>query len=277
MFQEIWIPISIVGGMGLLFGLALAFAAKKFEVAVDERVSIIREALPGANCAACGQTGCDAFAEAVVEGKSPVNGCPVGGAEVAKRLAEIMGVDASESEIKVARVLCGGTKKNSRQKYDYEGVEDCTAAANLYGGPLACSFGCLGRGNCFRACPFDAIIIEDGLARIIKEKCTGCGKCVAACPKKIIELVPACLEYTVACSSLDRGNIVRQSCEVGCIGCGRCVKACPKDAIKVKDSLAKIDPALCDNCGECIKVCPTKSIELYLCESSYRGKGDTPF
>lgn len=265
MFDGIWIPIVIVGVLAIVFGLALAFAAKKFEVAVDERVPLIREALPGANCAACGKTGCDAFAQSVVDGESKVNGCPVGGAAVAKSIMEIMGVDSVETEDKVARVLCGGSKSYCREKYDYEGIEDCAAAANLFGGPTSCSYGCLGKGNCLRACQFDAIVIEDGLAKILKDKCTGCGLCVPACPKNIIELLPASVEYTVACSSLDKGNIVRQNCEVGCIGCRRCVKACSVGAITMNGTLAKIDPALCVNCGECAKVCPTKTIGVYLC------------
>jgi len=264
-FSDIWIPILIVSGLGLIFGLGLSYASKKFEVKVDERVAKVREVLPGANCAACGMTGCDGFAEAVVEGKCTVSGCPVGGSEVAKKIGEILGVEAGDVERKVARVMCSGTYDKCREKFDYSGIEDCAAAANLYGGPSACSYGCLGKGNCVKACPFGAIVIEDGLAKVMASKCTACGKCAAACPKKIVELVPVCLEYTVRCSSLDRGNIVRQNCDVGCIGCGRCTKACPEGAIKLNGTLAKIDPALCKNCGECFKVCPTKSIQIFKC------------
>jgi len=265
MFEQVWIPVFIIGGLGLIFGLGLSFASMKFHVKVDERVALVREILPGANCAACGQTGCDAFAECVVEGKCAVNGCPVGGAEVAGKIAEILCVEACAIEKRIARVMCGGTLDLCRKKLDYAGIEDCAAASMLYGGPSACSYGCVGMGNCARACPFGAIAVENGLAKIIAPLCTGCGKCVDACPKNIIELVPVALEYTVACSSLDRGNIVRQNCDVGCIGCGRCTKACPEGAIKLNGTLAKIDPALCKNCGECLKACPTKSIRKYHC------------
>lgn len=267
MFTQVLTPVAIISGLGLVFGLALAFASKKFAVKVDERVSLIREALPGANCGGCGQTGCDSFAEAVALGKSPINGCPVGGSAVAEKLASIMGVEASEVEKTVARVMCAGSFDVCRRKFDYSGIEDCSAAANLYGGPMACSYGCVGMGNCVRACPFGAIVVENGVAKIIASKCTACTKCVAACPKKIIEMVPVCGEYTVRCSSLDRGNVVRQNCDVGCIGCARCVKACPSNAIKLNGTLAKIDPALCTNCGECYKVCPTKSINVFLCDT----------
>lgn len=268
MLQSLYIPVLIVSGLGLLFGLGLAFASKKFEVKVDERVAKVREVLPGANCGACGQTGCDAFAECLVEGTCSVNGCPVGGAEVVQKLSEILGIEAEEVECKTARVMCAGTYDNCKQKFSYYGIEDCAAAAALYGGPSACSYGCLGLGNCVRACPFNAIVIENGLARIIQSKCTACGKCVSACPKGIIELVPQSSEYTVRCSSLDKGNIVRKNCQVGCIGCRKCSKVCPVDAIKFKGTLAKIDPEVCVNCGACMKECPTNAINYFQCRES---------
>jgi electron transport complex protein RnfB len=263
--MEIILPASIVGGLGLIFGIGLSFASKKFAVEVDERVAMVREVLPGANCAACGQTGCDSFAEAVVEGTCAPNGCPVGGAEAAQKISEIMGVEAGDMEVKTARVLCGGTTNTCKSKYSYEGIDDCAAAASLYGGPQACSYGCVGLGNCVKACPFGAIVVQDGLAKVIQSKCTGCGKCVAACPKKIIELVDVSKEYTVQCSSLDRGNIVRQNCSVGCIGCGKCARVCSEGAIKLNNMLAKVDYKLCKNCGECAKACPTKAINVFVC------------
>lgn len=263
MIQELLVPASIIGGLGLFFGLGLALASKKFEVKVDERVAKVREALPGANCGACGQTGCDGFAEGVVEGRCAVNGCPVGGPKVAQKLGEILGVEAGEVEVRTARVICSGAFDKCGNKFEYTGIQDCAAAAALHGGPSACSYGCLGLGNCARECPFGAIVIENGLAKVIQSKCTACAKCVAACPKKIIKLVPVNSKYTVTCSSLDKGNIVRKNCSVGCIGCGKCSKVCPAGAIKVNGTLAEINPALCNNCGECMKVCPTGSIDIH--------------
>ena len=70
--------------MGALFGAGLAFAGKKLAVPVDERIERVRECLPGAGCGACGFTGCDSYAAAVVNDGAPVNCCPVGGAKVAK-------------------------------------------------------------------------------------------------------------------------------------------------------------------------------------------------
>jgi len=263
MFQSILIPVIILGALGLLFGLGLAFASKKFAVEVDERVAQIREVLPGANCGACGQTGCDSYAEAVAAGTAAVNCCTVGGPDAAAKIAEIMGTEAGEMERKTARVMCGGTYDNCKQKYKYVGIQDCTAAAALSGGPSACSYGCLGLGTCASVCSFGAIVIENGLARVIQSKCTACGKCVAACPKKIIKIVPEKSWYAVTCSSLDKGKVVMTNCKVGCIGCRKCSKVCGANAISFEGTLSKIDPELCRNCGACISECPTGAIKAF--------------
>ena len=265
MLLDIIIPASIVSGMGLVFGLGLAYASKKFEVKVDDRIAQVREVLPGANCGACGQTGCDGFAEGVVEGRCKVNGCPVGGNEVAKKIGEILGVKADKVEPRVARVMCAGTYDKCRTKFSYSGIDDCAAAASLFGGPSSCSYGCVGMGTCVKACAFGAISIENGVAIVDESKCTACTKCVAACPKHIIEIVPLHSQYTVRCRSYDKGAVTRKNCDVGCIGCTKCVKACPRNAIAMDGALAKINPELCDNCGECIKVCPSGSINRYIC------------
>ena len=91
-----------LGGMALLFGAGLAFASQKFAVEIDPRAVEIRDALPGANCGACGFPGCDGFANAIVIGKAPINGCPVGGNETTQKIAEIMGEVAGEGEKNVA-------------------------------------------------------------------------------------------------------------------------------------------------------------------------------
>jgi Na+-translocating ferredoxin:NAD+ oxidoreductase RNF subunit RnfB len=260
MVEQILMPAGIIGGLGLIFGLGLAFVSKKFEVRSDERVAKVREVLPGANCAACGYTGCDVFAEAVVEGKAEANGCPVGGVDTAAKLSEILGVELKIADRMVAHVMCGGNNNNSRSKYEYKGIADCTAAAALFAGPNSCAYGCLGMGNCQRVCDFNAIVISNGLAKVIPNNCTACGKCVSSCPKKIIKMVPETAKFAVNCCNLDKGSTVRLSCDVGCIGCGRCTKACEFGAITLKGTLAEIDTAKCTNCGECAKVCPTNCI-----------------
>ncbi len=257
--MEIVIPVLIISGLGLFFGVALSYASKKFAVKTDERVEKVRGVLPGANCGACGFTGCDQYAEAVTEG-AEINLCPVGGADTVVKIAEIMGTEATSCEKHVARVMCKGSWDKVTIKFNYDGILDCRSASTMAGGPSSCVYGCVGMGSCQRVCPFGAIIVENGLARIIEEKCSGCGKCVAECPKNIIKLVPARSEYSVGCSNHEKGGIARKNCEVACIACRKCVKECPVDAITIDNSCAVIDPAKCENCGRCLEVCPTGAI-----------------
>jgi len=250
MVFDVLIPTAIVGGVGLLAGLGLSVASKKFEVKVDERVGLVREVLPGANCGACGQTGCDAFAEAVVEGKCKPNGCPVGGQEVADKIGEILGVKAEAAVAKVRELMRRASKSMSirelrivpRHQFFLEDLRDVLT------------------GNCVRACPFDAIVLVNGVARVVESRCKACEMCVASCPKKIIKIVPKSNEYTVACSSMDKGAVVRKNCTVGCIGCAKCSKVCQHSAIEMQGTLARINVEACVNCGECMKACPTGAI-----------------
>lgn len=52
-----------------------------------------------------------------------------------------------------------------------------------------CDAGCIGCKICEKKCEFDAIHVEDNLARVDSDKCTACGACAEACPKKIIEMM----------------------------------------------------------------------------------------
>ena len=81
--------------------------------------------LPGNNCGGCGYPGCSGLAAAIAAGEAPVNACPVGGAPVAAKIGEIMGVDAGEQVREVAFVKCAGTCEVAKQSYDYEGLHDC--------------------------------------------------------------------------------------------------------------------------------------------------------
>lgn len=254
------LPVIVLGGIAIFFGIVLAYASKKFAVEVDPRVTDIRDILPGANCGGCGFAGCDALAEAIVKGDAPVSGCPVGGPALAEKIAKLMGVEAGNLERQVARVICCGDKDNAKEKYEFQGIHDCNAAEMLAGGPKGCRYGCTGLGSCVRVCPFDAIHVINGVAVVDEEKCTACGKCIAVCPKKIIELVPISKKVRVLCKNLDKGKATMQVCKVGCIACQKCVKACKFDAIKVENNVAKIDYSKCTNCMMCAEVCPTKTI-----------------
>ena len=245
--------------MGAAFGLALALAARKFAVKRDERVDMIEDLLPGANCGGCGYAGCLGFARALVSGDTDPHQCAPGGVETASRIAEILGLEAVEKTPQVAVVGCQGGER-VKQTVFYSGVSSCKAMALLGENIRECRYGCIGLGTCAEACPFDAIEMVGGLAVVNDASCTGCGRCVEICPKGIIYLVPKPKKVRVTCSSRDKGKAVKSICEVGCIGCGVCAKNCPVECIEIKDNLAHIDHDKCINCGICAAKCPTKSI-----------------
>lgn len=267
---EILIAVGILGGLGLVFGLVLAIASKVFHVETDPRLDMLNECLPGANCGGCGYPGCGGYAAAVLKGEAPIGKCASGGNECAEKMAAIMGVRADKVIRKVAMVRCTGFRKTDedgkivgqKMKGNYEGLQDCLAATKVGGrGPNICKFGCLGFGNCVKACPYDAIHIVDGVAKVDTEKCVGCMSCAAACPRGIITSVEYGHDVLIACASHAKGAVTTRGCTIGCIGCGLCTKVCPKGAIKVEKNLATIDYSLCDACGLCAQVCPKHMIQ----------------
>jgi electron transport complex protein RnfB len=248
---------------GLVMGGGLAIASKKFAVEVDERIPLIRDILPGANCGACGYPGCDGFAASVVDGSAPVDACPVGGVACSAEIAAIMGVEAGVcGEPRVARLICNGDNSNAVFKADYDGPQNCKAAVMVAGGPKGCSYACVGLGTCAAVCPFDAIVMgENGLPIIDEELCTACNKCVDTCPRNVLILANKSQSVLVRCNSSAKGADVRKVCKVGCIACGICVKVCPVDAIEMIDNVAVIDEGKCINCGLCAQKCPMHTIE----------------
>lgn len=254
--MRIILPVLIFIGLGILMGALLALASKLFAVQKDEKAEAIKECLPGANCGGCGFSGCEAYASAVASGNVPVNKCAVGGSETSVKIAEIMGVEAGEQKRMRAQVMCSGTGEYARKKYIYEGIDDCVAAAKIGGGDKLCKNGCIGLGTCVKACPFDAIVVENGVAVVDYSKCRGCGVCVSACPKGIIKLIPFDSKHWVGCMSVDDGKNTRLVCDVGCISCKICQKNCPSGAINVDNFVASIDYDKCTGCDICTDKCP---------------------
>ena len=257
------IAAVIVGGTGLFIGVFLGLAGKKFAVEVDEREEAILGVLPGNNCGGCGYAGCSGLAAAIAKGEAEVGSCPVGGAPVAAKIGEIMGVSAGEQIHEVAFVKCGGTCEQAATDYEYHGIGDCVMVNMMQnGGPKTCTYGCLGEGTCVKACPFDAIHIVNGVAVVDKEACKACGKCIAACPKHLIELIPYEQKTFVRCNSNAKGKVQLTICQAGCIGCRLCEKNCEAGAITVTNFLAHIDADKCTECGVCVEKCPRKIITL---------------
>ena len=263
--NPIILAVIIVAILGLVLGLLLAIASIVMAVPVDEKAVAIEEVLAGANCGACGYSGCAGYAAALAAGEcEDTTLCPPGGSACAKAVAEIMGVAAGDSTPMTAVVLCHGTEANAGNIMDYHGDMSCKTAAQLFGGGKASSFGCLGLGDCEAACPFDAIHVgENGLAEVDSEKCRACKICINVCPKGVIELAPLYKhEAVVYCQNHNKGGETRKMCKVGCIGCMKCQKTCQHDAIHVENFKASVDYAKCVGCGDCATACPVGCIDM---------------
>jgi len=261
----IW-TIAILAGLGLILALLLFLLAKKFKVEEDPRIDEVEKVMPGANCGGCGFAGCRAFADSAVKAPNLDNHyCPVGGNDVMKQVAAILGYEVKEKAPEVAVVRCNGTCANRPRTNTYDGVQSCKVKAALYAGDTACGFGCLGCGDCAAACQFGALSMdpETGLPVVDEQKCTACGACVKACPKSIIELRPKGprgMKVFVSCVNKDKGPVAKKACAAACIGCGICAKTCTHDAIVVEGNVAYIDSSKCKLCRECEAMCPTGSI-----------------
>ena len=250
-----------LGGLGLLFGAVLAFASRIFYIEKDPRIDIINEALPQANCGGCGYPGCLNYAEAIVKENASISLCAPGGDEVINQIAQILGVAAEATNPMVAVVRCQGTHDLAKDKFTYEGIADCNAETIIHGGHKACEFGCLGYGSCVKACPFDAMTMQDnGLPKVFEDKCTACGICVDVCPKGIMQLVPRSQNVILGCVNKNSGKPVRSVCSVGCIGCGLCAKPniTPSGEIVMEDNMPTI-PADWNDFDLAVQRCPTKS------------------
>ena len=261
----IW-TIAVIALLGLVLALVLYIVADRFKVEEDPRIDEVEKVMPGANCGGCGFAGCRAFADAAVKAPNLDNNyCPVGGNDVMKKVAAILGYEVKEKAPMVAVVRCNGSCEARPRINEYGGYASCRVKAALYAGDTACAFGCLGCGDCVAACAFGAISMDPatGLPVVDESKCTACGACAKACPKSIIEIRPKGprgMRLYVSCLNRDKGPAAKKARASACIGCGICAKTCTHGAITVENNVAYIDPAKCKLCRECEAVCPTGAI-----------------
>lgn len=252
--------VGIIGFICIVGAAILVVAAHLMQVKTDERIEVVSQALPGANCGACGYAGCADYADAIVNKGESVSLCVPGGQKSAEKVALIMGTATNDVKDLKAIVSCCGVKEKTEQEYEYEGVRTCAASNGLYGGTKACSYACLGFGDCVKICTFDAIHVKNGVAVVDAQKCTGCGACKKACPKNIIWIREKSAKPAVLCSNQNRGAVTRAACTAGCIACMKCEKICPTQAIKIVNNLARIDLQKCIACNKCVEDCPVQVI-----------------
>lgn len=266
MSSTLLITIISLSLLAFISAVILYFVAQKFKVFEDPRIDEVHAVLPGVNCGGCGFAGCRNFAEALVKADN-FEGlyCPVGGADVMGTAAKMLGKEAPIVDPLVAVLKCNGTPENRPRTSRYDGASDCRISNNLYIGETDCSYGCMGYGDCVKACAFNAMYMDNPteLPVILDDKCVACGACVKACPRNLIELRKKAKKdrkIYVACSNCDKGGPARKACKVACIGCNKCFNVCEYRAITIENNLAYVDARKCTFCRKCVSECPTNAI-----------------
>lgn len=270
--MTILIPVLVCLAVAAVCAIILTVSNVLFGVKESEEFLAIRDALPGANCGACGYSGCDGYAHALANGEiKETNLCVPGGAEASKSIASVLGVEAGAAVKRFAYVSCSGTcaATAKNEKVAIEGYTSCADAAAHWEGENLCTYSCLGLGDCAANCPNDAIVVSDGVAKVISSRCTGCGLCAKTCPHGTIKLLTDASVVAVACSNHDKGALTRKMCTVGCIGCSKCAKTCPNGAITMEENLPVIDYEKCKGCGACADACPVHAINKssFICDN----------
>lgn len=251
--------------LAIIFSYILGWANEAFHVEVDPRIEAITSALPGANCGGCGFLGCADYAAAIVEKDEATNKCPVGGSSVTQAICDIMGVEASESAPLKAMVKCGAHSKESKMRA-YRGEKTCLGA-NFVSGVKECTYGCLGFGDCVKACCYDALTIQDGLATIHYDNCVGCGACTKVCPRSLLVMIPFVTDPmpAVACANQDAAKDVKAACTKGCIACKMCERKCDLYAVSNNLAAVKYDDYTADRLTDTLlgmAKCPNQTIRL---------------
>lgn len=261
--QTVLIALGIMTGLSAFFAVVLALSDRFLRVEEDPRLEKIDDLLPGNNCGACGEPGCHAFAEKLIEGTITPGKCTVSTSEALITIADIVGVDVGDQEKLVARLKCASGAGVASHLAPYQGIDSCRAAALVNGGGRACNWGCLGLSDCEGACTFDAIHMNNTSLPVVDvDKCTACNDCVEICPLDLFTLASLEQHLFVQCNSPLEGVAARAICSVTCDACGRCAADAPGNTVTMEGGL----PVVHNNLEELPSVastwrCPTGAIK----------------
>ena len=96
--NAVWIAVVAISLLGLIFGLILGYASRRFAVEDDPVVEKIDALLPQSQCGQCGYPGCRPYAEAVGTQGEKINCCAPGGEAVMLKIAELLNVDPQPTD-----------------------------------------------------------------------------------------------------------------------------------------------------------------------------------
>ena len=106
--------VILLFGIALICGIVLTLTSIFLSVKGDEKTEAIRECLPGANCGACGYTGCDGYAKALSNGEATSTAlCVPGGDKAAKEIADILniGTDGVNAHLRIIFSRLGASSR----------------------------------------------------------------------------------------------------------------------------------------------------------------------
>lgn len=260
--DEVLTAVGIMGGLTFFFSVILAVSNRFLHVEGDPTVEGLQSLLPGANCGACGDAGCQIFAEKLARGEHQASDCSVATIDIIDNIADFLDIDAGTQVKRVARLHCAGGTVEAHQLAEYRGFESCSAAALVSCGGKGCPWGCLGLADCKVVCEFNAIEMNsNGLPQVNAERCTACGDCVTACPQNLFEIMPADSKLLIQCSNPLASDDATSLCSVACDACGRCAADAVPGLIQMENNLPVIkDQQELDANENVVQRCPTGAI-----------------